>query len=57
MVSTVTGGGGAGELPPPRAQLQLALDELVETAAAAWREAEGSVDDIGIVLAEIGAVE
>jgi serine/threonine protein phosphatase PrpC len=51
------GGGGAGELPLPRAQLQLALDELVETAVAAWREAEGSVDDIAIVLAEIGAVE
>ena len=46
--------GDGAELPPPRAQLQLALDELVEKAITKWREAEGSYDDIGIVLAEIG---
>ena len=46
--------GDGAELPPPRAQLQRALDEMVERAISKWREAEGSYDDIGIVLAEIG---
>jgi serine/threonine protein phosphatase PrpC len=46
---------GAEDLPPPRAQLQLALEELVSRASAKWREAEGSSDDIGIVLAEVSA--
>ncbi len=46
--------GGGGE--PPRAQLQVALDALATAAVAKWREAEGSFDDISIIIAEVKGV-
>ena len=41
---------------PPRAQLQVALDALATAAVAKWREAEGSFDDISIIIAEVKGV-
>ncbi len=44
-------------LPPlaePMQHMQLALDALAEAAGARWQAREGVIDDISIILAEIG---
>ena len=40
--------------PPPEQHLQLALSRLADLAGFRWQEAEGVVDDMTIVIAEIG---
>ena len=41
---------------PPASHLALALDALAELAGARWREREGAVDDISILIAEVGSL-
>jgi serine/threonine protein phosphatase PrpC len=51
------GGGGGDHLPPlaePMQHMQLALDALAEASGARWQAREGVIDDISIILAEIG---
>lgn len=43
-------------LPPPQ-HLQLALDGLAEEAGKRWHEREGVVDDMSIIIAEIGVIQ
>jgi serine/threonine protein phosphatase PrpC len=40
--------------PPPMMHLQLALDALGTVAVQRWHEREGYVDDLSIIIAEIG---
>jgi serine/threonine protein phosphatase PrpC len=60
---TVVAAGGEPPAPPDAlneespAALQLALDALAEAAVSLWTSREGSVDDLSILIAELGAAE